>query len=397
MSCFLNFEKKICWITPPKNACSTLKSWFWYCETNQEISSEQLAQNKPTLLMNERIQNTNYNLNEFKFYIIYRNIYEKFYSYLNNVVYHRLTKKDLFINDNYWVNFLKVYKENNNNNELTLNENIENFIKVIIKININSIQEIDPHIYTQYRHIRDYILFLNNNQINPEKRTDLFDNIKDKIQFVTIDDMNFIKKTLECAYEKKIYLESKNVSIIKNNKNIQQINDIKLKDIPEFKLQLLDNYKFKNYIDKLYEYDIFYFQSFDINIKDTSKFDILRIRNELNNVEKQLDDNELLYIYNKYKSLENLNQELENFHYIAFKYKNSIDFKKMSKIQLFEHYLKIKNNKNNNYVISFKNLKKDFDINSYIKLNKDMNKYNDIEQVYLHYENHGFYENRKYK
>ena len=80
------------------------------------------------------------------------------------VIYHRLKNKELFNNDKFWINFLHAYKNKNNDNELSLNENIINFFNVIINININTVQKIDPHIYSQYRHIRDYLISLNNKQ-----------------------------------------------------------------------------------------------------------------------------------------------------------------------------------------------------------------------------------------
>ena len=65
MACFLNFNKNILWIAPPKNGCSTLKSWFWYCENDNIITEEELSQNLPTKNMNNIINNTKYNLLDF--------------------------------------------------------------------------------------------------------------------------------------------------------------------------------------------------------------------------------------------------------------------------------------------------------------------------------------------
>ena len=75
-----------------------------------------------------------------------------------------------------------------------------------------------------------------------------------------------------------------------------------------------------NYIDKIYEQDVFYYQSFNINIKRINKNNIEIIRKELNNIEKQLTNNEINYLYKKYNTNSNLNNELINFNYIAFKY-----------------------------------------------------------------------------
>ena len=100
-------------------------------------------------------------------------------------------------------------------------------------------------------------------------------------------------------------------------------------------------------------------------------------------------------MYKKYNTNNNLNDELINFNYIAFKYYNQKSFLKLSKLQLIEHYLKTKDI--NNYVISFKNVPNDFDVNIYLLLNPDLNEYENIEDLYLHYENNGFYEKRQYK
>ena len=213
MACFLNFNKKVIWIAPPKNGCSTLKSWYWYCEHDEIINQNDLSENKPTKYMNNIINNTDYNLLDFDIYIIYRNIYDKFYSYLNNVVFHRLSNPILFKNDKHWINFLNVYKEKNNNNELTLNENIIHFMNIIIKININIFKNIDPHVYTQNRHIKYYFTFLNKNQTNPINENELLSKIKNKIHFLPIENMNTeLKQNIENTYDKKINMNSSNIS-----------------------------------------------------------------------------------------------------------------------------------------------------------------------------------------
>ena len=150
-----------------------------------------------------------------------------------------------------------------------------------------------------------------------------------------------------------------------------------------------------NYVDKIYEQDIFYYQTYNINIKKINKNNIQNIRKELTNIEKQLTNNEINYLYKKYNTNNNLNDELINFNYIAFKYYNQKSFLKLSKLQLIEHYLKTKDI--NNYVISFKNIPNDFDVSTYLSLNPDLNEYKNIEELYLHYENNGFYEKRQYK
>lgn len=400
MACFLNFNKKVLWIAPPKNGCSTLKSWFWYCEHDKIIDDKELSENKPTKFMNNKINNTKYNLLDFDIYIIYRNIYERFYSYLNNVIYHRLNKKELFKNDKHWTNFLEVYKKNNNDIELNLNENIIHFMNVIINININIVENIDPHIYSQYRHIRDYLLTLNNKQQKKINKNELFKKIKSNIKFISIENVNIeLKKSLEIVYNKKIKINSKNITYnnenIKNNENDTIFNKLTLNDIPTNNKKIINNYKFINYVDKIYEQDIFYFQDHDINIKKIITKNIQKIRKELSNIELQLTNNEITYLYKKYNLYNNFNDEFINFNYIAFKYYNQDSFKKLNKLQLIEHYLKTKDI--NNYTISFKNIPEDFNVNTYLLLNQDLNKYDNIEKLYLHYDKHGFYEKRQYK
>ena len=272
MACFLNFNKNVLWIAPPKNGCSTLKSWFWYCEHDKIITEEELSQNLPTKNMNNIINNTKYNLLDFKIYIIYRNIYERFYSYLNNVIYHRLKNKELFNNDKFWINFLHAYKNKNNDNELSLNENIINFFNVIINININTVQKIDPHIYSQYRHIRDYLISLNNKQEKNINKKDLFKKIKNNINFISIEDVNTeLKKSLETVYNKEINIGSKNVTYnteyFNNDNNDKKFNKLTLNDIYNNKKLIINNFIFMNYVDKIYEQDIFYYQTHNINIK----------------------------------------------------------------------------------------------------------------------------------
>ena len=400
MACFLNFNKNILWIAPPKNGCSTLKSWFWYCEHDNIITEEELAQNLPTKNMNNIINNTKYNLLDFEIYVIYRNIYERFYSYLNNVIYHRLKNKELFNNDKFWINFLHTYKDKNNNIDLSLNENIINFFNVIINININTVQKIDPHIYTQYRHIRDYLITLNNKQEKKINRKDLLKKVKNNIKFISIEDLNTeLKKSLETVYNKQINIGSKNVTYntecFNYNDNDKEFNKLKLNDIHNNKKLIINNFIFMNYVDKIYEQDIFYYQTYNINIKKINKNNIENIRKELTNIEKQLTNNEINYLYKKYNTNNNLNDELINFNYIAFKYSNQNSFQKLNKIQLIEHYLKTKDI--NKYIISFKNIPNDFDVNTYLSLNPDLNEYKNIEELYLHYENNGIYEKRQYK
>ena len=400
MACFLNFNKKVIWIAPPKNGCSTLKSWFWYCEHDKIINEEELSQNIPTKFMNNTINNTKYNLLDFKIYIVYRNIYERFFSYLNNVIYHRLNNKELFTNDKFWINFLNAYKIKNNNIELSLNENIINFFNVIINININTIEKIDPHIYGQYRHIRDYLLTLNNKQEKQIKRKDFFKKIKNNIKFVSIEDINTeLKKSFESVYNKKISIGSKNVTYntetFNSHDNDKKFDQLTLNDIKNNKKLITNNFIFMNYVDKIYEQDIFYYQTYNIDIKKINKNNIETIRKELTNIEKQLTNNEIYYLYKKYNANNNLNNELINFDYIAFKYSNQKSFQKLNKLQLIEHYLKTKDI--NNYNISFKNVPNDFDVNTYLSLNPDLNKYENIEELYLHFDNDGFYEKRHYK
>ena len=82
MACFLNFNKKVIWIAPPKNGCSTLKSWYWYCEHDEIINEKDLSENKPTKFMNNIIDNTVYNLLDFgstDFLIIYKVIRFNFF------------------------------------------------------------------------------------------------------------------------------------------------------------------------------------------------------------------------------------------------------------------------------------------------------------------------------
>lgn len=395
MACFLNFNKKVIWIAPPKNGCSTLKSWYWYCEHDEIINQKDLSENKPTKYMNNIIRNTEYNLLDFDIYIIYRNIYDKFYSYLNNVVFHRLSNPILFKNDKHWINFLNVYKEKNNNNELTLNENIIHFMNIIIKININIFKNIDPHVYTQIRHIKYYFTFLNKNQTNPINENELLSKIKNKIHFLPIENMNTeLKQNIENTYDKKINMNSSNVSMYIDNVKKNDFDSLNINDIPYSKILILNHFKYKNYIDKIYESDIFYFQDFNINIKTKIEYNIQNIREMLINIEAQLTNNELMHIYIKYNSHLNFNNELKKFNCNAFKYLNQKSFTKLNNIQLIEHYLFTKNS--NNYKISFKNVPDDFNPQKYLSINPDLKDFN-TEELYLHYENNGFYEKRNYK
>ena len=251
-------------------------------------------------------------------------------------------------------------------------------------------------------HIHNLTSFGVSDALNNNNIIDIINNLDNNKKQIYIIDIyrNPIERKISSFFQNisKHCPEYTNFTI---NKLIKFFNLLFLNDIEEYHPinQLLDYYKLPHF--KNFDYENKY------NIMKYNNINFIKIRfqdiNEWNTILSNIFKKEII-IYPKNltekKKIYNLFIEFKNNYYTSPQYINNIlindkEFYIYNTISDQEFYIKKYLCKLNNNIIN-ENIPEDFNWVDYIKLNEDLNHF-DEEQSKIHYELYGIKEGRKYK
>jgi len=353
MTQLINHEKKYIILVPPKNGCSTVKKMF--CEFNN------ISENNDSDFQSIGNKSTN-NYNDYKIFFIYRNIFERFFSFCRNILYNNFVFNNR--NDIDFITFLNEYKKYIGK-KMNSNTKIKDVIKFLHYLNVDNIYKdsIDGHYLSNTFYLNNYCdqLEINSNNIEIINIYQINNIIFDYLQNVH---NNF---SINKIYE--------NVSISELSDTSKDIvfKKITISNIYIQKQNLMKDHCFLNEIMKLY--------SCDYNlIKKCYNID------EIDEIDK----------YNKYtitKDNSYLKLLPNDFDYKTYKLLHS-DLYLYNNEMLAKHYITYGYKENRKY--KYEHIPYDFNAKEYLLLNEDLQHITEVEAK-NHYEYEGYKENRKYK
>ena len=122
MPTIIDEKKKIIIIAPPKCGCSTVRYCF-----GKTIGIEDLSEvNRTCQALLKKYKDES--MDEFKIYFIYRDVEERFVSFVKNVLEHRILcpQRSCCLNEK-WSNYLKICEEHE---KLNMNTSINTVLKI---------------------------------------------------------------------------------------------------------------------------------------------------------------------------------------------------------------------------------------------------------------------------
>ena len=242
MPIVIDEKKKIIWIAPPKNACSTIRLLVGKNNFKDIVYKDDntIYDYKFESLIEEYLKDKQ-KLKQMRIIFIFRDPVERFYSFLNNVLYSRVNIKNpdnyKHILNSFWEKYINLFEIEFGKN-ICIDTNILEIIKFqnILKTKYELDRSIDSHGFPQYFFMNNFLELFGNTQ-------------KQYIEIIDINNLDIILTNLyDQSFKKNI---SKDYECINDKK--KKLEDLTLKDIVHNKDY--NNKELNELISKLYEDD----------------------------------------------------------------------------------------------------------------------------------------------